>query len=240
MNSINRKNVVSGLMFKESYKKILEIYTGLEHVPTPEEMYSFKLNANENKMVDLISKSAWSIQGNTSRPVVMKYITDNKELVELIERTMGPSIIKVRERYEADDNDEKIQDFIKLNLVQSYMSVEVLIKCFYQNPEIDFKDLIGLISHYATKGKHGGLKADYSPEGAIEYLKRYNTKPGAKINVDFMFFLNFRHRPNTLKKVAEQFLKYCILADLSNTDYMSTRLMRPETEKHFGDLLGEL
>lgn len=224
-------DILSNLNFNESYREILESFHN--YTPTVQEVQSFKLTPKEQKIVDILVNAAKVKKGYNVNTELVNYLENTGGLYQVIKDLFLKYISQIAGKFNFDEEgedyneDHAIKNMIRSEIMQPYMNSDVLYNLIYDNPDIDVNDLEGLLS---TGVRRRGQEAK-------EYVGQ-NTS--GKINTTLYLFMFYDHRPDTVRKVAEIFVKYAILANFNNTDYMFERSLKPSTQKHFGSIIGNL
>lgn len=230
-------DILSNLNFNESYRRLLESFHS--HTPSVQEVQNFKLTPKEQKIVDALVEAAKIKRGYSVNTELVNYLENENEggLYHLVKEMFSKYIGQIAGKFNFDEDgyattpnyneDHAIKNMIRSEIMQPYMNADVLYNLVYDNPEIDVNDLEGLLS---TGVRRKGQEAK-------EYVGQ-NTS--GKINTTLYLFMFYKHEPETMRKVAEVFVKYAILANFKNTDYMFERSLKPATQKHFGGIIGNL
>lgn len=224
-------DILTGLNFNEQYRSILESFHS--YTPSVQDVQSFKLTPKEQKLVDIIVHVARAVQGYHVNREVDNFLENKTEIFDVIRNLFLKYIPQIAGNFSFDEDerdyneDHAIKNLLRSEIMQPYMNSDVLYNLVYDTPEIDVNDLEGLISSgVRRKGQE-----------AKEYVGK-NTS--GKINTTLYLFMFYKHKPETIRKVVEVFVKYAILANFKNTDYMFERSLKPKTQEHFGDLIGNL
>ena len=158
-------------------------------------------------------------------------------MVQVVEDLFGNYIDQIAGNFNFNEDehdynkDHAIWNLISSEIMQPYMNVSVLYDLIYDNANVDANDLLGLVGPISPSG------ALNTAQKAREYVANHTLD---KINTTMFLFMYFDHKPDTVRKVAEVFVKYAILANFNNTDYMFERSLKPATQKHFGGIIGNL
>lgn len=224
-------DILSNLNFNESFRELLESFHN--YTPTVQEVQSFKLTPKEQKIVDILVSAAKVKKGYNVNTELVNYLENTGGLYQVIKDLFLKYISQIAGRFNFDEEgedyneDHAIKNMVRSEIMQPYMNSDVLYNLIYDNPDIDVNDLEGLLS---TGVRRRGQEAK-------EYVGQ-NTS--GKINTTLYLFMFYDHKPETVRKVAEIFVKYAILANFKNTDYMFERSLKPATQKHFGGIIGNL
>lgn len=224
-------DILSNLNFNESYRELLEDFHS--YTPTVQEVQNFKLTPKEQKIVDAIVHAYKMKKGYNVNTEIINFLESEAGLYGLIKEMFLKYISKIAGNFNFNEDefdyneDHAIKHMIRSEIMQPYIDVDVLYNLIYDNPEIDLSDLLGLLSV--------GYKQ--TPQEAKKYVGE-NARD--KTNATLYHFMYFDHKPETMRKVAEVFVKYAILTNFKNTDYMFERSLKPQTRKHFGGLIGNL
>jgi len=224
-------DILSNLNFNESFRELLESFHN--YTPTVQEVQSFKLTPKEQKIVDILVSAAKVKKGYNVNTELVNYLENTGGLYQVIKDLFLKYISQIAGKFNFDEEgedyneDHAIKNMIRGEIMQPYMNSDVLYNLIYDNPDIDINDLEGLLS---TGVRIRGQEAK-------EYVGQ-NTS--GKINTTLYLFMFYDHKPDTVRKVAEVFVKYAILANFNNTDYMFERSLKPSTQKHFGGIIGNL
>ena len=217
--------------FGGMFSELLESFHN--YTPTVQEVQSFKLTPKEQKIVDILVNAAKVKKGYNVNTELVNYLENTGGLYQVIKDLFLKYISQIAGRFNFDEEgedyneDHAIKNMVRSEIMQPYMNSDVLFNLIYNNPDIDVNDLEGLLS---TGVRRRGQEAK-------EYVGQ-NTS--GKINTTLYLFMFYDHKPDTVRKVAEIFVKYAILANFKNTDYMFERSLKPATQKHFGGIIGNL
>jgi hypothetical protein len=228
-------DILSNLNYNESYRELLESFNS--YVPGVQEVQNFKLTAKEQKIVDILVHTAAAKRGYHVNTEVSIYLQDKTDMVQVVEDLFGGYIDKIAGNFNFNEDehdynkDDAVWHMISSEIMQPYMNASVLYDLLYDNKNVDANDLLGLV------GPIGPKAALNTAQKAREYVANYNRE---KINTTMFLFMYFDHKPETVRSVAEVFVKYAILANFKNTDYMFERSLKPATQQHFGGILGNL
>ncbi len=224
-------DILSNLNFNESFRELLEAFH--EYTPSVQEVQNFRLTPKEQKIVDILVSAAQQKHGYNVNTELTKYLEEDTELVQVVRDLFLKYIAQIAGNFNFDEEefdyneDHAVKNMIRSEIMQPYMDSDVLYNLIYDNPEIDVNDLEGLIS--------SGVRR--KGQDAKEYVGK-NTS--GKINTTLYLFMYYKHNPETVRKVAEVFVKYAILSNFKNTEYMFERSLKPATQKHFGGIIGNL
>lgn len=224
-------DILSNLNFNESYRELLESFHN--YTPSVSDVQNFKLNSKEQKLVDIIVHVARAVQGYHVNREVDNFLENRTEIFDVIRGLFLKYIAQIAGNFNFDEEgmeyneDHAVKNFLRGELMQPHMNVDVLYNLIYDTPDIDINDLEGLLS---TAVSQNGEKA-----------KQYvGSSRFDKLNTTLYLFMYYKHKTETIRKVVEVFVRYAILANFKNTDYMFERSLKPKTQEHFGDLIGNL
>lgn len=207
-----------------NFKQFLKEGITILKEPTVAEVKNLKLIDYEQEIVKIVANLAKHNERYKYRGTVLNNIRNNYELYSLVETNMG-AFIKKNKFMDVDK-------FIISAFLQPYISKKVLYELVYSNPEISLDDITGLIDTGAASLNRG--------KNAKLHLMHRLKESGQNINTSYIFYMHFPHAYETNYKIAEIFLKYAILKELGNTNYLVDSRMGKETKKHFGDILSAL
>ena len=228
-------DILSNLNFNESFRELLESFNS--YTPGVQEVHNFKLTAREQKIVDILVHTAAAKRGYHINTEVSIYLKEKTDMVQVVEDLFGNYIDQIAGNFNFNEDehdynkDHAIWNLISSEIMQPYMNVSVLYDLIYDNANVDANDLLGLVGPISPSG------ALNTAQKAREYVANHTSD---KINTTMFLFMYFDHKPETVRSVAEVFVKYAILANFKNTDYMFERSLKPATQQHFGGILGNL
>ena len=208
---------LKGKNFYNTVKTLLEFTYKDASEPSLQEIKSFKLNDREKHIVKAFANFTNTNKKYSYRNDMLDALRDG-ECYKLVKEQMGEYLDELYYNKEQ----LAIDKFVLSEFLQPYMNRSLFINLFIKNPEIDAKDITGLISTHENP-----------PNPILPNIVRALRRGSNYVNVSFPYYMYFEHKPETNYKVLEVLLKYAILHELKNTGYMREREMSEKSKEHF-------
>ena len=208
---------LKGKNFYSTVKTLLEFTYGDKKEPSLQEMKSFKLNDREKQIVKAFANFTNANEKYSYRNDMLDALR-NGECYKLVKEQMGEYLDELYYNKEQ----LAIDKFVLSEFLQPYMNRSLFINLFIKNPEIDAKDITGLISTHENP-----------PNPILPNIVRALRRGSNYVNVSFPYYMYYTHKPDTNYKILEALLKYAILHELKDTGYMREREMSERSKEHF-------
>jgi hypothetical protein len=206
-----------GKNFYSTVKTLLEFTYKDQKEPSLQEIKSFKLNDREKQIVESFANFASSNKKYSYRQDMIDALVSSGGF-KLIEKEMG----KFLDEIYYDKGQKGVDRFVGREFLQPYMSRSLFVNLFIKNPEIDAKDITGLISTHENP-----------PNPILPNILKALRRGSNYVNVSFYYYIYYDHKHETNYKILEALLKYAILHELKDTGYMREREMSERSKEHF-------